>query len=72
MIEDGETGFLVPGGDPEALAEAMSALIDDAPLRERLGAQARERAGRFTPEAVVPEFERFYRQTIEHFRGSRR
>ena len=72
MIENGETGLLVPCGDADALAGAMRALIEDAPLRERLAALARERAGRFTPEVVMPEYERLYRQTIEHFRGSRR
>ena len=64
MIDDGETGFLVPGGDAEALAEAMARLVDDEALRERLGLQARQRASRFTREAVVPQLERFYRDTI--------
>jgi glycosyltransferase involved in cell wall biosynthesis/GT2 family glycosyltransferase len=64
MIDDGETGFLVPGGDPEALAAAMARLIDDPELRERLGAEAKRRAARFTREAVVPQLERFYYDTV--------
>ena len=50
MIDDGETGLLVPAGDAEALAAAMARLIDDAALRERLGAAATRAGGRFTPE----------------------
>jgi glycosyltransferase involved in cell wall biosynthesis len=64
MIDDGETGFLVPGGDSVALAAAMARLIDDAALRERLGREAKLRASRFTREAVVPQLERFYYDTI--------
>ena len=64
MIDDGETGFLVPGGDAEALAAAMARLIDDEALRERLGREAKRRASRFTREAVVPQLERFYYDTI--------
>ena len=64
MIDDGETGFLVPGGDPEALAAAMARLIDDPELRERLGARGEATRLRFTREAVVPQLERFYYDTI--------
>jgi len=64
MIDDGETGFLVPGGNANALAEAMARLVDDEALRERMGREARERASRFTREAVVPKLERFYYDTV--------
>ena len=64
MIDDGETGFLVPGGDPDALAAAMARLIDDPELRERLGARGEATRLRFTREAVVPQLERFYYDTI--------
>lgn len=37
-------GVLVPVGDPEALARAVHAVLDDPPLRERLSAEGRERA----------------------------
>ena len=36
-----ETGLLVPPGEPAALAEAIVTLLDDEPLRQRLGAAAR-------------------------------
>jgi glycosyltransferase involved in cell wall biosynthesis len=64
MIDDGETGFLVPGGDAEALARAMARLVDDEALRERLGREAAKRASRFTREAVLPQLERFYYDTV--------
>ena len=55
MIEDGESGLLVPAGDSAVLAAAMARLIDDPQLRERLGRAALGRACLFTPERVVPE-----------------
>jgi phosphatidylinositol alpha-mannosyltransferase len=36
-----ETGVLVPAGDPDALTDAIAALLEDEPSRERLGAAAR-------------------------------
>lgn len=64
MIDDGDTGLLVPAGDAHALAEAMGHLLDDAPLREQIGRRARERARLFTPEVVIPQLERLYRETV--------
>ena len=37
----GETGFVVPSGDSDALADAMERLVRDAALRERMGRAAR-------------------------------
>jgi glycosyltransferase involved in cell wall biosynthesis len=36
LVADGETGLLVPPGDPEALARAVHRLLTDAGLRERI------------------------------------
>ncbi len=45
----GETGLLVEPNNPDALVEAIGRLLDDAALRERLGAAGRERViERFT------------------------
>jgi len=46
---DGETGLLVPPGDPGALADGILRALGDADLRARIGAAGRDRAlTRFT------------------------
>ncbi len=44
LIVDGETGFLVPAAQPEALTAAMRRYVDDRSLLGRHGAAARTRA----------------------------
>jgi glycosyltransferase involved in cell wall biosynthesis len=41
IVEDGETGVLVPPGDPGALADALVSVLTDSSLAERLGTTAR-------------------------------
>jgi glycosyltransferase involved in cell wall biosynthesis len=41
---DGETGLLVPPGDPDALAHMLLRALGDADLRARIGAAGRARA----------------------------
>jgi len=43
IVRDGETGRLVPVGDPDAFAQAVADLLADAPTRRRMGQAARER-----------------------------
>ena len=42
-VADGESGFLVPARDPEALAARLGLLLGDADLRARMGAAGRAR-----------------------------
>jgi len=44
LVVDGESGILVPPGDPESLAGGLRRLIEDPELRRGLGAAARARA----------------------------
>ena len=69
IVVDGETGLMVPPEDRPALAAAMERLISDAPLRERLGAAARERAALFSPQAIVPRFESAYEMAVANRRA---
>lgn len=44
IVKDGETGVLVPIGDPAAMADAIQRLVDDSQLCGRLAHSAYERA----------------------------
>lgn len=44
VIQNGQNGLLVQAGDEKALANAIDMLIEDIPLRTRLGEQARNDA----------------------------
>jgi glycosyltransferase involved in cell wall biosynthesis len=44
VLRHGETAWMVPPGDADALAAGLARLIEDRPLRQRLGAAARRDA----------------------------
>jgi len=63
VVEDGRTGLLVPPRDRRALAAALARLLDDEPLRRRMGAAGRARVEReFRMERMVEETARVYRE----------
>lgn len=43
VVVPGKTGFAVPPGDPQAIAESLNALVHDRDLAERMGALGRKR-----------------------------
>lgn len=62
-VKDGETGLLVPVGDVARLAQALARLIDDEPLRRKLGQAARQRANdELTETRMAERFERVFLQ----------
>lgn len=62
IVADGVTGFLVPPGDLDALAEAMATLLADAALRRRMGEAARARVeAHFSVQWVAREITDIYR-----------
>ena len=60
IIENGETGLLVPQNDNEAFVEAVSALITDESLRKRMGERAKEKAVRFSKDAIIQRWKKLF------------
>ncbi|MDP6193973.1 MAG: glycosyltransferase, partial [Prochlorococcaceae cyanobacterium ETNP18_MAG_1] len=56
VVEDRRCGIVVPSEDPHALAEAMSELVEDGDLRNRLGIAARERLADLDWAQVEPQW----------------
>jgi len=65
-VLEGETGRLVRPGDPAAMAEAVSALVRDVFVRERMGRAARGRFEElFSEERFLDATEEFYERTAD-------
>ena len=55
--QDGVSGLVVPPGDADALATALTRLLDDDPLRERLSRNAASRADAvFSQQSMINRF----------------
>lgn len=62
-IQHDQTGWLTPANDVGALTGALALLLDDAALRARLGAAARQSyVTRFTLVAMTERYRALYRQ----------
>jgi glycosyltransferase involved in cell wall biosynthesis len=65
LIDDGIHGLLVPPRDPDRLAAAITALLDDPALAWRLGAAARRRVeDGYSRQAMVRRVENFYERLM--------
>lgn len=72
-IVDGETGFLVPEGNPSALAQAIATLADEPTLRTQMGFLGRQRVERelgwpVLSQRYLDHFERLAEKRAGHFR----
>ena len=61
IIEDDQTGLLVPTQDPEALAAALQRLIDNPELRLRLGQAGQTRAQDFSATRIGAAYAQHFR-----------
>lgn len=64
-VRDGETGFIVPPGDPGRLAEAVAAILREPAASARMGQTGRRRAEEaFTIEGEAAKTAAFYRMLL--------
>jgi glycosyltransferase involved in cell wall biosynthesis len=65
VLEDQETGLLVPAGDSAALADKITTLLGDAPLAKQLGEAARQvAASRFSLAGMTSAYQGVYSELI--------
>lgn len=65
VVQDGQTGFLVPPGEYEALAISICKLLEDPDLRCRMGKEGKERVAKnFSIEQMTQQFEQLYEQLL--------
>lgn len=65
IVQDGESGLLVPPGDAAALARGLTTLLSDDALRRRLAAGARRRAEQFSIERRSRELLQLLEERME-------
>jgi glycosyltransferase involved in cell wall biosynthesis len=63
-IRDGETGYLVPPGDPDLLAERLCLLLDDQALAAHMGQRGRARVEEFSDRRMVEQIAALYRTLL--------
>jgi glycosyltransferase involved in cell wall biosynthesis len=67
IVEDGESGFLVPVCDPASLAEKLICLLQNHDLAARMGLRARERVEReFSLDAMICRHQDYYQKLLLH------
>jgi N-acetyl-alpha-D-glucosaminyl L-malate synthase BshA len=65
VVIDGETGYLLPVGDTEAMAARAIEILSDDPLRHRMGKRARQLAlDLFDEQKIVPLYRELYERVI--------
>ncbi len=65
LVDDGETGLLVPPRDPEALGAAILRLLESPRLRADMGERGRERVARhFSAERMVTSTDLLFRRLL--------
>lgn len=65
VVEDGVNGLLVPPSDPQALAQALASLLEDAAMRKRMGAAGRRRVlERFADRLIIQQIVEVYQRLV--------
>jgi glycosyltransferase involved in cell wall biosynthesis len=66
LVVHGQTGLIVPPGEPQHLAEAILRLLHDKTLRNRMGKSGRQRVEKlFRVDQMVHATESFYQYLVD-------
>ena len=64
LVQDGETGFHVPDGDPDELCDRLTRLLGDRLLSEKMGQRAIEHACNYSWEKIAVSILELYRSLL--------
>ena len=65
VVVEGDTGYLLPVGDVQGMAERAIEILSNPELRKRMGRRGRELAvERFDEEKIVPRYRELYERVI--------
>lgn len=65
IVQDGVTGFLIPGKDVQSLVDKINLLVKDATLRQQMGETAREQVTEnFSIEVMEQKYLQLYRSCL--------
>ena len=63
VIINGENGFLIKEGNQTAFVNAICRIIEDEPLRKRMGAKAKALSVRFSKENIIQKWIKLFNKT---------
>jgi sugar transferase (PEP-CTERM/EpsH1 system associated) len=67
LVVHGQTGFITPPGDPQAMAQQLVALASNPWQAQRMGQAGRRRVlANFSMQAMVSTYQRVYDQQLKH------
>jgi glycosyltransferase involved in cell wall biosynthesis len=64
LVHDGANGYLVPPGDPEAMAHAILRILDDTNLAGRMGQEGLSIAQSHAETRTFDQYENIYYQIL--------
>ena len=64
VVRDGETGFLVPPGDPDGLARAIIRCLANPALGRTMGRQGQAQAGAYGIDTMMAKIDRLYTRWV--------
>jgi len=65
LVQDGVTGFTVPDGDPEALCDRLTRLLDQPELRAQMARAAAETAAGYAWENIAHQMIEVYTSLLQ-------
>jgi D-inositol-3-phosphate glycosyltransferase len=64
LVQNGQTGYTIPNGEPDVLCDKLSTLLNDANLRETMGRRATEYAQSYTWDKIAAQIVGVYQALL--------